>query len=266
MSYTYCSVDYAQLEMATLAQTQVWLFGTSALGDAINAGQDLHSSFAASMLGITYDQFVARIQSRDEKAANYRQASKAANFGFPGGMGPVKLVAAKRKEGVRFCKLLNGAEKCGEKSEGVCVDCLMIAHSLRRKWFKRWPEMERYFRYVDRAVKKGYIEIPTPDGPVIRGGIGFCDGANGLFQGLAALGAKNALWLVGRECWVDRGTALYGSRPIAFIHDQILSEVPTELVKEANARKCELMIKGMREYVPDVEIRVSSQISEYWEK
>ncbi len=266
--YVYASVDYAQLEMATLAQTHIWMFGDSSLAKAINDGQDLHSLFAANMLGISYEDLVARLH--DPKVVNYRQAAKAANFGFPGGMGPQKLVEAKRREGVRFCRLLKGQEKCGRKvgtEGGVCEDCMVLAMDLRREWFKQWPEMYQYFKRVDRVVtKKGYIEIPTPDGPVIRGGVGFCDGANGYFQGLAALGAKNALWLVGRECWVDRGTALYGSRPIAFIHDEVLSEMPEEVSHEASIRKCDLMVKGMAEYVPDVAIRVSWALSRYWDK
>ena len=44
-----------------------------------------------------------------------RQTGKAANFGFPGGMGAAKFVIAKRKgEGLRVCRVMGKeAQPCG---------------------------------------------------------------------------------------------------------------------------------------------------------
>jgi DNA polymerase I-like protein with 3'-5' exonuclease and polymerase domains len=80
---------------------------------------------------------------------------------------------------------------------------------------------------------------------------------NTVFQGLAADGAKLALWLLWRA----------GYRLANFIHDQVLVEVPagSDLKRHAEAVR-DLMVEGMKSVVPDVKIGVSYAATDRWYK
>jgi hypothetical protein len=80
---------------------------------------------------------------------------------------------------------------------------------------------------------------------------------NNVFQGLAADGAKLALWRVWRA----------GYLVINFIHDELLVEVPADADLGRAARRLQrLMVAGMREVVPDVRVAVECVASRVWSK
>jgi len=79
------TIDYAAIELRTLAFICESLFGTSVMGDKIRSGVDLHSYTASTINNIPYDEFVTNAKEKKYKAM--RQEAKAANFGFPGGLG-----------------------------------------------------------------------------------------------------------------------------------------------------------------------------------
>jgi hypothetical protein len=80
---------------------------------------------------------------------------------------------------------------------------------------------------------------------------------NTVFQGLAADGAKLALWRLWRA----------GYRIVNFVHDQVLVEVPAASNLKRHAEKVKkLMIAGMREVVPDVDVDVSYAAADRWYK
>jgi len=80
---------------------------------------------------------------------------------------------------------------------------------------------------------------------------------NTVFQGLAADGAKIALWKLWRA----------GFRIVNFIHDQVLIEVPADSDLKAQAEQIrEHMIRGMKEVVPDVRVDVSYAATKRWYK
>ena len=84
--YVFASIDYAQIELCALGEVQYELFGRSALGDAINAGQDCHVVFAAMLLDIEYDDAIKRYKGGDKTLKERRNMAKAFNFGRPGGL------------------------------------------------------------------------------------------------------------------------------------------------------------------------------------
>ena len=91
----------------------------------------------------------------------------------------------------------------------------------------------------------------------LRANATFCASRNTIFQGLAADGAKLAMW----KLW--RG----GFRIVNFIHDEFLIEVPEDSdYTEAAETIKRLMIEGMQEVVPDVLIDVKFTASRYWSK
>lgn len=91
----------------------------------------------------------------------------------------------------------------------------------------------------------------------LRANASYCARHNTVFQGLAADGAKLALWKLWRA----------GYRIANFIHDQVLIEVPgsSDLLAHAqNIRR--LMIEGMRAIVPDMAVQVSFAATDRWHK
>lgn len=271
----FCSVDYAALEMCTLAQVCLWTVGESRMAQEINRTGDpgsLHTVFGAKMLGVDQTEFQSLVKKGDKAAKNGRQMAKAANFGFPGGMGAAKLVLAKRKEGLRFCVASGEATVCGvEKVTSynnrdcppTCVKCIEVAEGLRAQWFNTWPEMKEYFEWVGahENIRDGEAEIDSPGTGYIRGGLGFADGANHSFQSLASFGAKQALWKVSKACYTERDTPLFGCRPVLFAHDEIISELSEKDAHISSLFKADLMVKAMREFVPDVAIKAEPALA-----
>lgn len=281
--HVLASVDYGTLELCTLAQVTLWWVGHSAMADAINAGRDLHYQFGARVAGVPYEELRARGKAGDKQAKNFRQMSKAANFGLPGGLGAAKLVAyARQSYDARFCLLSGRAEKCGTEmvvdertGKPICAKCLEVARELKSLWFEEWPEVGEYHAKVSELTEGelgGCVQVPGPEGEgkpglgLIRGGCHFCDGANNGFQGLAARGAKAALYRVAREEYTIPGSALWGCRNVVFVHDEIIAEVPERTAHEAAHRLSEVMVNTMREFVPDVRVTAEPALMRRWLK
>lgn len=284
------SVDYPAEEMITLAQVLFDRYGPNSMQAAINRGDDLHCRLVATMLDRPYEEIV-KLKKTDPYIKNVRQAAKAGNFGFAGGMGPVKFVISKRKDksdefpnGIRFCELLGRQKKCGDtpyeiefkgnKYSPFCPVCVECAVEIREAYLRAWPEMVQFFRDCSAETsgpEGGWLEIPGTnktwvrtgpghrDGhwvackPVVRGPLPYTAYANGHFQGLAAVASKLALWRVTEESYAVPSSPLYKvCRPVAFIHDEILSEIWIPNLHDAAWRIVHLMKEAIEEVCPDV--------------
>lgn len=248
--YGYIDSDYEQIELCALAQACLILVGWSHMAEAINSGKDLHILFAAKMLRISYEEAQRRraLPSSDplrKEIDAFRQRAKAANFGFPGGLGAKKFVKYALQYGVRLA--------------------LEEALELREDWLNTFPEVRKYFKIID-AMVNGSGEIKQLVTGRIRGGLGYCDGCNTVFQGLTADGAKYAVIHVSREMYLDKKSALYGSRLNAFIYDELMMETPLDRLDEAGKRLDELMIEGMRWAIPDVKVKCEAVAMTHWSK
>lgn len=287
----FCSTDYPAQELCTLAQACLWIVGRSKMADLINASGDpgsLHTAFAAKMRGVTFEEALALLKAKDALMKDYRQCAKPFNFGFPGGMGDVKVVLTNRKRnagsttakdgtkysGIRFCILLAGAERCGvekvttwnrRECPPVCRKCVEIAAQMRAEWLALYDEMPEYFHYVKSCVDSNG-EIQQFISNRVRGGLGFCDGANTIFQGLGADGAKNSLRLITRECYIQPESPLFGTRVKVFQHDEIITSIPREKLHAAAHRQADLMVEGMRPYTPDIKFTVQPAAMLRWYK
>jgi DNA polymerase I-like protein with 3'-5' exonuclease and polymerase domains len=318
-------LDYAAIEMATLAQACEAQFGLpSRLADALNAGRDPHRMVAALATGR------AEVNVTDDQ----RQMAKPINFGKPGAMGHEALKRYARSS-------------CGIELSDKDVEALSEA------WFALFPEMRKFLRgesdagmeaarffgltprsfyehtgsrkFLDhpeagprrrpspilgwmalraeapetgggRPYDAGELDYfwarlaervdalpvalraaalarrPSPDlrrgvmglvgrGAVftatgrLRAGATFAARHNNIFQGVAADGAKLALWLVWRA----------GYRIVNFIHDELVVELPAGPAAPAEARRvAALMVAGMRMVVPDVRIAVEYALATSW--
>ncbi|MCI0408323.1 MAG: DNA polymerase, partial [Acidobacteria bacterium] len=87
----FIEADYRAAEMVALAQIFHLLYGGSVLGDAINAGEDIHTTRAKTLTDKDWDT----LSDTDKK--KLRQGAKAVNFGLPGGLGPRKFLEFARK-------------------------------------------------------------------------------------------------------------------------------------------------------------------------
>lgn len=281
------SVDYNALEFATLGQVAKWVVGYSSIADAINEGKDAHSILGARMTSVAYEQFRANL--KDPALAAYfkdiRQGTKAGNFGFGGLMGPAKFALTQRRAKVgghgSMCRLMGREEHpCGSVKitewrkrpcPPVCDQCVEVSAELKAGWLETWIEMPEYFDWIASipGVEDGQGVILSPGTGFVRGGLNASAAANHCFQHLAAMGAKHALWNVSRECYTDKRSALYGSRPIIFAHDEIIALVPSSQAHDAANRLAEVMRDpelGMRKFVPDVAINCEPALMRRWYK
>lgn len=238
--YLFCSCDYSQIEMCALAQILTWLFGESQLADALNAGIDVHMRVAAQLQTIAYDY---AIEHKDEMK-DARQLSKIANFGFPGGLGTNAFVDYAHNFGTTIT--------------------LQESVNLKRSWLKAWPKMHKYFANINNLVKSDGI-LQQFISKRVRGDVTYTKACNSTFQGLTADGAKSALYAVQKECYLP-GSDLFGTRPVAFIHDEILAEVPIEKAHLAASRLSTVMISEMKKYIPDIKIEAEPALMERWYK
>jgi hypothetical protein len=94
----------------------------------------------------------------------------------------------------------------------------------------------------------------------------FTSAANSYFQGLGADVCGGALWNVCRACYTDTRSFLYGSRPVNFMHDSILTETDYENAHDALADQERLMLEGSAPYLPDVPPAVDGKAMTRWSK
>lgn len=238
--------DFSGLELCTVAQACVVLVGYSTLGDALNAGIDVHLDFGAQLLGIDYPEAVRRKHDKDVKEA--RQLAKVANFGFPGGLGAEGFVAFARGYGIKGFSLERAKE-------------------LRERWLERWTEFRAYFAHIRNLCDElGVAQVVQLYSHRVRGLVPYTAACNTYFQGLGADGALAALWEVTAAAYGDRESALYGVRPVNFVHDQILAEAPIERAHDAAVELGRVMVDACNRYLPDVPVRCEPCLSYAWHK
>jgi len=242
----FASCDYDKAELHSLSQVCLRSVGKSRLAERLNAGFDPHLDLGAQLLGITYEE--ALRLKKDARVKNARQQSKAANFGLPGGMGPKGFQAYSKAQydmdfTIDFCK------------------------KLKENWLQNWPEMEEYFDWVRNLCGEAGVATITHFFSCRRRGlVPYTVACNSFFQGLAADGAKAAMWEVCRRQHTDRGSALWGTRTVNFIHDELIVEVPEDRAHDAAVELQETMIEVFNRWVPDVPVRASAALMRRWSK
>lgn len=249
--FLYCSCDYSQVEVVALAEVCLELFGWSRLADAVNAGMDVHSMMASEKLKMDYAELVRRRKAdKHSVEARTRQLAKGPVFGIPGGMGDAKLVDYVRSQPGHFLITLEEAKEW------------------RAIYLQLFPEVAQLFKWVDAQVgpARETVMVQAISGRV-RGGVGYTKYCNGLFQQRVADGAKEAHFEVARECYAVPSSPLYGSRVAAFIHDELLLEVPEARAHEAAERCREVMEGVMRaKYIKRVKVEATPALMKYWMK
>ena len=317
-------VDYAFIELVTLAAVCLALFGSSTLAEVIRSGVDPHAYTAAMFEGVTLEAFMALKSSRRkrdrERYAALRQRAKVFNFGIPGGLGARAMVAyAWSTYGVRLTieeaaefrrKLIeevypelalyladDGMEVLARNLGTTVADCWArfdrrgdrsgavvggIRNVVRGRTCRAdgrpydprylagvWDGLIGLNRVGDLAPllarRQGDEEllsrlfrggVATPTGRV-RGRVGFTQARNTPFQGLAADGAKLALWAL----------IVSGYRVVAFIHDEFVIELPEDADHAAEARKVEeIVVREMGRVTGGVPVSCEYALARRWSK
>jgi hypothetical protein len=245
--YVYAQADYHAFELFALAQTCLDIFGSSTLAETLNDGWDPHTLVAGAIIGHGYNRTKELVKLKDPDADNARQTAKVANFGFPGGLG--------------FKRLVDFAKK------GYNVTITEVeARALKATWLEQYPEMRQFFAYVDTLKRNDSYTLQVKRSGRWRSGASYCAACNSHFQGLAADGAKAALFLVSRACYVEPTSPLFGSRIVAFVHDEIILESPVDKAPEAAEELSRLMVQGAKEHMPDMNIRAKPCLMSVWSK
>jgi hypothetical protein len=83
---------------------------------------------------------------------------------------------------------------------------------------------------------------------------------------LTADGATEALFRVWREALTVPDSALYGSYPCWFVHDEIGLEVPLDRLHDAAFRASAVMVSTMREFITRVRVDAEPAAMRRWTK
>jgi DNA polymerase I-like protein with 3'-5' exonuclease and polymerase domains len=137
---------------------------------------------------------------------------------------------------------------------------------VRDTYLRTWPEQKKYFREISKRCGYSTFTAEHFVSRRRRGFVGYTDGCNTYFQGLAADLAKAALWKVVEEMYSKPESPLYGGAVIAMIHDEILAELPEATASDAAKRMTELMLSVGAQYTPDVKLSAEPVLMRYWAK
>jgi hypothetical protein len=275
----FIDADFTALELACVGEVTLNLFGKSIHADLYNGGHDPHAYLGAqlalksdhelvgefsSIAGTTpmeqYEAFVAWGSGTPEQKEFYkhfRTFAKPVGLGFPGGLGPATMV--------NFAKATYGVEITEQE-----------AHKMREFWRQTYPEMRMFSEWVNGQVDlknasgdDGKYEYRTPMG-MHRRGASYCAASNGMaMQSPGAEAASSGLWRVVRACYdVSQDSILYGCRPVAFIHDQVLVETTTDESQwEAQCEEvARLFSEGANVVLQSVNVRTDAFLTSVWSK
>jgi DNA polymerase I-like protein with 3'-5' exonuclease and polymerase domains len=287
----FFDADYTALELACVGQVTKDLLGKSVHLERYNQGYDLHAYLGSQLaLGATdgiagefaqqcrnagiagdadqvYDAFMLCRPSKREEVSkffkHYRNFAKPVGLGFPGGLGPDTMVSfARQTYGVILT-----AEQAGD---------------FRDMWRDVYPEMPLYFDWLNSQTddyndsdgdgwKSSKLYTYTSAMGMARRGASFCAAANGyVMQTPGGEAAKAAVIMVSRECYdPSMESVLFGCRPIAFVHDQIIGETTKdETLWHAQAMRVrDIMCEAAKGPLPDIEMRSDdAHLTSVWTK
>lgn len=140
--YKYAVIDYAFIELRTLAVICEERFGSSILADTIREGIDPHVYTAAMIQGMTIEEFTNLKNSDPVKFKTFRQAAKALNFGIPGGLGAKSLA------------------DYAKASYGVLMTKEEAADFRKRLIYKIYPEIGKYLSDSILVDLANNLEVP----------------------------------------------------------------------------------------------------------
>lgn len=254
--YCFLDIDIEGLELATLAQVEIWVLGDDSKATFLNSGGDAHALTGATIHGhgLTWQQFKALAKS-DKDAKNIRNLAKVPNFGKPGGMANKTLVSfARTSYGLRISE--PEAERIGSFWEAANpADVAYLG------WVRTLRGPDKLYRFQLPAGSSA----PEWARRFVRGKCTYCAAANTGFQWLGAEVAGNIDWALCRETMVGTG-ALRQARVVAMVYDQWLLEVPIGTQTDCARELEHIVIHEGGQAVPDIQLRAEACSMDRWSK
>jgi len=244
--FVFC--DYEANELRVLSQVLLDELGRSRLAELYQEDPsfDPHTYMATRKLNISYKEGKKLKAQGDKELKKMRQLMKCCNFGFPGGM-------ASRT----FIEFAKGYNVKVTETE---------AEDLKQFFFSQFPEIKDYLGRVGTRVNtydgQGYI----PRAQRFSGDRRFCQLANFYFQGLAAEGGLVAFVQVSEAAYSKPESPLYGTRPVLFVHDEIILETPLHKAHEAAMELKRVMESSMAIFTPDIPSVAEPALATRWWK
>lgn len=235
------SVDVEKAELVSLAQILLALFGpddiNSPLANALRNGADPNNMIGAQILGISLDEFNAR--RGEDVIENARQDGKPGNYGFSGGMGPATYVKYSKQQGRPIT--------------------LERAYEIRDAFRRTWPDIVEYLRWIDRLAETTTSVTQYKSGR-LRGGLGYCDMANGFFQGLTADAMGEVLWELAKA------QRTWDSKTLVFIHDEVIVDAREDECHDIAQATRELVERVYARWTPDIPVTAGAAAMRRWSK
>lgn len=291
--YLICSNDWSALELCSVGQCTYKIVGESVHRDKINAGYDLHCYLGAALARLKDPQIVDdEISDLDRAYAAFQKnrRPKVAREDDSPEANHLRDLAKRCKKFRNFAKPVGLGFPGGLSDKTLCVFAKTVYHvnirleesqQFRDLWFRIYPEMVEYFKWVRGQTNRSTIDedgdpkyfYETPGLRRFRSGATYCATANGAaMQSLSADGGKRSV------CWLGRACAggLRGDNPYAildacqhltFIHDENLTAIPDDdLATERALAIRDLMINSMNVHMPDVRINAEPALMRRWIK
>lgn len=244
--FIFC--DYEANELRVLSQVLLDELKQSRLAELYQQDPefDPHTYMACRKLGIEYEKGKRLKAEGDKDFKDMRQLMKCCNFGFPGGM-------ASRT----FIEFAKGYNVTVTEQE---------ANDLKSFFFSQFPEIKYYLDRVGTRVNQyegqGYLRRANR----LSGDRRFCQLANFYFQGLAAEGGLSAFTRVTKAAYTEPDSPLYGTRPVLFVHDEIIVETPLHKAHDAAFELKRIMEDSMSHFTPEIPSLAEPTLATKWWK
>ena len=292
--FVLVSSDYSSLELCSLAWRLREVVGSNTMLSLIKRGVDLHAYLGMHMAyefkkdfreacgGLNTDQryelFMSLKTAGDEEKAffkKYRTFAKPTGLGYPGGLGAETFVTyAKATFDVDLRAIAEEMDTLPDVKCDSDDPAIILATHMKEIWFTAFPEMRQYFQWVSSQLDSQSTKddpkysYETPLG-MVRRMASYCAATNGAgMQSPAAEGAKLAVFEVVRKCWDSTmESPLYGSVPLAFIHDEIIIEVPDDETRTACCKELsDTMVEAMQAILTGIPIEAEPCMMYRWDK
>lgn len=248
----YIDVDYPGLELHTISQMCLDMYGRSKMAEPLLTGRNLHTMFGAYLINIPYEEGVKRKKAQEGHFVRMYDVAKRCNFGLGGGMGAARFRA-----------------QC--KTVANLLITLDEAKAFIAAWRQFWPEMEIHFRHCKSLTgsfgnpKRAKMKMLRVDR--WRGGLIYTEACNTMFQALGSDCAKDSLFDVSRACYDPAmRSVLLGSVPVDFVHDDILTETEEDGAHECGLEQARLMNEAANRFLVDVPIKAEPGLSRRFSK
>lgn len=273
--WAFIDADYEQGELWTLSQVCHWWLGWTTLGQTLRAGVDPHTKFGCEIFGCDYEQGLALRASGDPTFDDARGAAKVVNFGGPGRIGP-KAMTEYGAKGYGVVKTEDEWRRLLKMWSGLWLELPDYFNTIEMFETEPWPwqlELQEAERIAAELREETYrapsfYSVALPTG-FLRGRTHYTSACNTPYQSVLASVLKVALWRVFKACYVDRQDALFGSRPVNEIHDQLLVETRISDLGHAREAAASLenhMNEAARIVCPEYPTWTQAALAERWSK